>query len=268
MGIKDLFKPDYQSDDPDVRLKGIDKCSDQEILMQIAMTDSSPRVRMAAVQKVDEQALLRNIALDGEYIDARIAAVEKIESQEQLAEILKVRKNFQLMGACFARITDKKILERIANDTGYNMSARRIAIENYADESFLSEMKPAPGADSPVKSKQEIGELVKKYGGDRLVHAMSKFRGSKNAILALGEIMRQGGESALTALEQLAQSLGHASPAIKKTAGDQLATMTKGEHVSHLIRLSTQIDLHEKILAVLQRIDHPEARQFVEKNEP
>lgn len=259
-----LFKAKYKSEDPEVRLKAISNLGDQNILGELARTDKSPRVRMAAVARIDDQNVLISIALDGKEIDSRIAAVERIESQQQLAEIIKVRKNYQLMGACFARITDRKILEAIANDPEYNRAARRIAIENFADESYLSEVSRPSAEPGRLKSPEEIDAIIERYGDARLVQAMGKFRGSPNAILTLGAIMRRGGETASTAIEYLVQALNHANPEIRKCAEDQLVSLKEAGMIAHLIRLSERSDLHDKVMMVLGKIEHPEARQFLE----
>ena len=261
-----IFRPAYRSKDPEVRLKAVDKLDDQQLLAQIAMTDKSPRVRKAAVAKVDEQEMLFAIALDGKEIDARIAAVERIESQQKLAEIIKVRKNYQLMGACFAHISDKKILEEIASNPDYNMSARRIAIDNYADGSFLTGINQAETGNRP-KTPEEIDEYIKKFGGVRLARALGKFRGSKNAIIALGEILKRGGEAALIALEYLVQGLDHARAEISKTAEDQLSSINDPELIAQLVRILDKTTPSDKILAVLKRIDHPDARRIIEDRE-
>jgi len=265
MGILDFFRAGHQSKNPEARLKAVANIKDQSLLAQMAGNDNSPRVREAVVSKIDDQQLLMTIALDGEHIDARIMAVEKIESQESLAKVIKTRKNLKLMGACFARITDRKILERIANDPEYNISARRMAVENFADESYLAEIAPTSDEAEKIKSPEEIEALIEKYGAARLVRVFGKFRGSKNAILALGEIVRMGGESALGAIDYLTISLRHANPEICKCAADQLTGLSDVEQISHLIRLMDNAQLHPKILAVLERINHPEARRIVEQ---
>jgi len=178
MGIRDLFKPAHSSKDPEVRLKAISKLTDQKLLAEIAKTDKSPRVRKAAVARVNEQEMLFSIALDGQEIDVRIDAVERIESQQKLAQIIK------------------------------------IAIENYADEAFLVDIDQ-PETESKPKTPEEIDAYIKKFGGVRLARALGKFRGSKSAIIALGEIMRRGGEASLIALEYLVQGLDHSSPEIQ-----------------------------------------------------
>jgi hypothetical protein len=260
-------KSGHESKDPEERLKAVAGLEDQPVLARLAMEDPSPRVRRAAVNRVSDQALLEKIALDGCEIDARVAAVEKIESQRTLAEIIKVRKNFQLMGACFSRITDRKILEAIAYDAGYNMSARRMAIANYADESLLAEVQEKRDVGTRPKTPEEIDVLIAKYGGERLARALGKFRGSPNAIVVLGRIVEHGGEAAPTALDYIAQGLAHANQEVAAAAHDQLRGLKDADLIARLIGLMEDSDLHDKILAVLREIDHPDARQVVDSSE-
>jgi len=264
MSLFGFGKPAHRSKDPQVRLEALESIADETLLAEIAKTDASPRVRQAAVAKVTDQDLLMGIALDGQQIDARIAAVERIESQEKLAEIIKIRKNFQLMGACFARITDKKILEAIANDKAYNISARRMAIENFADESFLAEVTQHRVSRGTPKSRAQIDTLVERYGGVRLARALGRFRGSPNAISALGDIMRHGGEAGVVALEYLVQALGHGNREVANAAQAELAGLNDGELIAHLIGMMENASLQGEILKVLRGLDHPDARQAVD----
>ncbi|MCD6161167.1 MAG: hypothetical protein J7K40_01995 [candidate division Zixibacteria bacterium] len=266
MGLRDLFRSAHFSKDPEVRLKAVGKLTDQQLLSEIAKTDKSIRVRKAAVARVNDQEMLFSIALDGREIDARIDAVERIESQQKLALIIKIRKNYQLMGACFSQISDKKILEEIAANPDYNMSARRIAIENYADESFLIDID-RPETESKPKTPEEIDAYINKYGSVRLARALGKFRGSKSAIFTLGEIMRRGGEASLIALEYLVQGLDHSNPEISGTAEDQLSSIKNPELIAQLVRILDETTPSEKILSVLKRIDHPDARQIIKDRE-
>ncbi|MBU0983848.1 MAG: hypothetical protein KKA42_08260 [candidate division Zixibacteria bacterium] len=264
MSFLGLFPKPHESKDPEVRLKAVESLEDQSVLAAMASTDPSPRVRLAAVARVTDQQLLTNIALDGNQIDARVAAVGRIESQQTLAKIVKVRRNYQLMGACFARITDKSILHDIANDREYNMSARRMAIENYADESYLTQIvEKRTDTDAP-KTPEEIDELVERYGGVHLARALGKFRGSKNAMLALSEILKRGGEAGDIALEYLAQGLVHPNRAVSEAAHGELCKLADGRQISRLVAHMDKSELDARILAVLKNIDHPEARQIVE----
>lgn len=265
MGFFDLFKRGLRATDPDTRLSAVQREEDQDVLAELARTDSSARIRLAAVGRLTKQELLVAVALDGKEIDARIAAVERIESQDKLAEIIKIRKNLQLMGACFSRITDTNVLHRIANDTDYNISARRMAIENYADGAFLEDIIPTSGSRDTIKSPEEIDVLIKKYGGEKLARTLGRLRGSVNAIKALGQIMHHGGEGGRTALGYLAQSLIHANSDVRANAEEQLKQLTSTDLVVQLIRMLENPALHKRIMEILKQIDHPEARQIVSK---
>jgi hypothetical protein len=264
MGLSDLFKPPHKSSNPERRLKAVAKLTDQSVLAELAKTDPSPRVRKAAVERIDDQDMLMAVALDGDEIDARLAAVERIGSQEKLAEIIKVRRNYRLMAACFSQITDKAILEKIAYDTEYNMSARRMAIEGYAEESFLADLQP-PTSGEQVKTPEEIDALIEKYGGARLARALGKFRGSPSAMTALGQIMNRGGEDGKTAVDYLAQGLIHANAEVRAVAERQVMGLRDPDLIMHLFRQTDNPALTESIMAVLKKIDHPAARRIIEE---
>jgi len=268
MALQGLFSsPNHESKNPEVRLAAVRELNDTAILAKIAKEDSSSRVRIAAVEKITDQDILSDIALNGNEIDARIAAVERIESQEELARIIKIRKNFQLMGACFTKITDRDILERIAHDKEYNMSARRMAIENYANEAYLTEIEEKKSHTDPPTSPEEVDDLIEKYGADNLARALGRFRGSKSAIVALGEIIRKGGDAAETAIEYVAKGLTYSNKEVAEAAQEVLAKLTDGVLIAKLISLMDNSRLRDKILDVLRKIDHPDARQIVESAE-
>lgn len=267
MGFGDLFKPAHRSSNAETRLKAIDRVDDDRILVDLASYDGSPRVRLAAVKRIRDEDSLLAVALEGEEIDARLAAVERIDSQQKLARIIRERKNYQLMSACFARLTDRSLLEKIANDTEYNMTARRMAIENFADESFLQEMEEEPTGRHAAKSPEEIAALIDKYGGVRLVRALGKFRGSPAAMKAMGYIIDRNGEAGLMAVEYLAQGLIHANTHVAEAAREELRKLRDGELIRHLIGMMDKSSLHGAILDVLKGINHPDARAMVEKTD-
>jgi hypothetical protein len=95
---------------------------------------------------------------------------------------------------------------------------------------------------------------------------MGKFRGSKNSIMALGLIMQQGGDAGVMAVEYLAKSLNYANPVISREAEEQLMKLKDPELIARLIAMIGSSDLDEKITAVLKKIDHPDAREFVEES--
>jgi len=259
MGI--FSKKDHRHADPLVRIEAVESLTDQDDLVEVACTDDSPRVRMAAVAKVEGDEQLFKVAIDAQELDVRLAAVERISSQAKLAEIIKVRKNFQLMGACFARITDKKILEGIAEDTGYNPTARRLAVEQFADESYLSDLSGAEEEAPETSGREErIETLMNIYGGTTMVRAIGRFRRSEKALRALGKIARKGGEDGELAVEYLCRALSSTNPSVLQTATDELSRLSKPELVDCMVRSLDDPRLREPIQKVLEKIDTPEAR--------
>jgi len=255
-----IFRKDHHHDDPRVRLEAVAALDDQDALVEVACGDDSPRVRMAAVARVEGDERLAVIAKDAVELDVRLAAVERIESERLLAEIIKARKNYQLMGACFARITDRGVLESIAQDPGYNPTARRIAVDQFADESYLADLG---GGDRPEDDRGEpdVEGLMQAYGDVRVVRAIGRFRRSEKALRALGRIARRGGEPAEMAVEYLCRALASDNPDVRRRATDELARIRDPDLVACLVRSLDDPRLHQPIQAVLQKIDTPEARE-------
>jgi hypothetical protein len=258
MGI--FSKKDHRHADPLVRIEAVQKLDDQDALVEVACTDDSPRVRMAACERVEGDGNLFRIAIDAAELDVRLAAVERISSEQMLADIIKKRKNFQLMGACFARITDRKVLEAIAQDTGYNPTARRMAVEQFADESYLADISGPAEKEEDSEPTANIEALMEQYGGTRLVRAIGRFRRSEKALKALGKIARKGGDSGEMAVEYLCRALGSPNPSVQRTATEELAVLSDPDLIACLVRSLDDPKLREPIQQVLERIDMPEAR--------
>jgi hypothetical protein len=260
MGL--FAKHDHHHSDPRVRLEAVGTLEDERELVEVACTDDSPRVRMAAVERLESDAALAEVAKDAAEIDVRLAAVERIGSEQVLADILKARKNYQLMGACFARITDRAVLESIAQDPGYNPTARRMAVEQFADESYLTDLAPpgTAGDEGGGLDEATIAGLLEQYGDVRVVRAVGRFRRSEKALRALGVVARRGGEAGGLAVEYLCRALASSNPSVRDCAADQLAGLSDPELVAQLIRALDDPKLHTPIADILRRIDTPEAR--------
>lgn len=257
-------KRGLHSSDPRVRLAAVEKASDEDLL-EAACGDDSPRVRLAAVARISDDANLARVAKEAGELDVRLAAVERISSQQLLAEIIKTRKNFKLMGACFARITDKKILEAIASDTGYNPTARRIAVEQFADESYLADIEGKQEADGEDEhSKVDIEALMRMYGGVRMVRAIGRFRRSEKALRALGKVAKNGGEAGELAVEYLCRALASTNPALRNRATKELSALSDPDLVGCLVRAVDDPRLSGPIRDVLTRIGTSEARAALE----
>jgi hypothetical protein len=162
---------------------------------------------------------------------------------------------------CFSRITDRRIIESIAEDTSYSAAVRRMAIEYYADESFLDEAVAAAEEEPERKSAEAVEAFVDVYGGGlRGVRAIGRFKRSEKALRALGTIARKGGETGGLAVEYLCSALASANPKLVECAGEELAVLREPDLVDCIIRSLDNENLRQPIREVLKRIETPEAK--------
>lgn len=256
-------KKDHTHADPRVRLEAVDKLGDPDLLITVACTDDSPRVRLTAVSRLEKDYHLEKVVRQAEHLDVRLVAVERVFSQGVVADLLKDPKNLDLVGMCFSRITDRDIIESIAHDPAYGPVVRRMAVEHFADESYLAEAAAAAEEEKKPerKSEEAVAAFVDLYGGGlRGVRAIGRFRRSEKALMALGTIARKGGDTGGLAVEYLCQALGSTNPKLSGCAADELAALDDPDLVECLIRALDNPNLREPIRQVLERIDTPEAR--------
>jgi len=256
-----LEKRDHTHPNPKVRLAAVEKTTDLEVLIRVACSDESPRVRLTAVSRLDDDIHLDRVARTAEALDVRLVAVERVFSQGVVADLLKNPEHIELVGICFSKITDRRIIEAIAHDPVYSPVVRRMAVEYFADESYLSEVAEAEKAKPERKSEEAVQAFVDVYGGGvRGVRAIGRFRRSEKALRALGTIARQGGETGGLAVEYLCSALGSANPKLVDCATAELEVLKDPDLVDCIIRSLDKPDLREAIRHVLVRIDTPEAR--------
>jgi len=249
------------SSNPSVRLAAVEKLDDPEALVEVACTDESPRVRLTAVSRLRDDLHLEQVARKAESLDARLVAVERVFSQGILADLLKEPKNLELVGLCFSRITDRRIIESIAEDSGYSPTVRRMAVEYFADESYLSEAAAAADTEPERKSEEAVDAFVEAYGGGlRGVRAIGRFRRSEKALRALGTVARKGGETGGLAVEYLCSALGSANPQLVECAAAELEVLRDPDLVDCIIRSLSNENLRIPIREVLERIGTPEAK--------
>ena len=253
-------KKDSSNPNPRVRLAAVEKMENPEDLVEVACSDDSPRVRLTAVSRLHDDANLERVARQAEALDVRLVAVERIFSQGVVAELLKAPENVELIGMCFSKISDRRIIESIAEDAAYPAPVRRMAVEFYADESYLSEMMDKP--EQPErKSEEAVQAFVEVYGGGlRGVRAIGRFRRSEKALRALGTIARQGGETGGLAVEYLCSALASANPKLVECAASELQQLKDPDLVDCVICALDTPGLREPIREVLRRMDTPEAR--------
>jgi len=253
-----LEKKDHTHPNPKVRLVALEKLDDPEVLVEVACKDDSPRVRLTAVSRLTDDPHLEKVARQAESLDVRLVAVERIFSQGTIADLLKEPEDVELIGMCFSRITDRRIIESIAEDPDFSPTVRRMAVEYYADESYLAEAAEA----EPVRKTDEAVEaFIEVYGGGlHGVRAIGRFRRSEKALRALGTIAQKGGETGGLAVEYLCSALGSANAKLVECATVELETLKDPDLVDCIIRALDNENLREPIREVLLRIDTPEAR--------
>ncbi len=254
-------KKDHEHPNPNVRIKAVEKLEDPEIVLKVACTDDSARVRLTAVSRLTNDLHLERVARNGEFLDVRLVAVERMFSQRILADLLKSPDNLELIGMCFSRITDRRIIESIAEDTAYSAAVRRMAIEYYADESFLEDAAKEADKEPERKSEEAVEAFVDVYGGGlRGVRAIGRFKRSEKALKALGTIAQKGGETGGLAVEYLCSALASANPKLVECAADEIAVLRDPDLIDCIIRSLDNENLRQPIREVLKRIDTPEAR--------
>jgi hypothetical protein len=258
---KSAGKRDQASPNPQVRMAAVERSQDPEELILVACTDESSRVRLTAVGRLREDLHLNRVARQARFLDARLVAVERMFSQRVVADLLKDPANLELVAMCFSKISDRRIIESMAQDPAFNGAVRRMAVEYFADESYLAEAAAEAEAPAARKSEEAVQAFVDAYGGGlRGVRAIGRFKRSEKALRALGTIARKGGETGGLAVEYLCTALGSANPKLVDCAASELAQLKEPDLVDCVIRALDNPNLREPIRSVLQRIDTPEAR--------
>ena len=244
------------------QLDKVENLKDDNALVEIACTAEMAQIRLLAVSRVNDDQKLMKIVSGAKELDVRLVAAERISSEELLAEIIKGRENLELIGVCFSRITDKDIMEKLAHDTSVNPIARRMAVDYYADESYLADAtEAAEKAKEERKSPEAVRAFVEAHGGGIAgVRAIARFRRSEKALRALGTIAGMGGEEGGLAVEYLCQGLASPNPTLQACAADELANLKSPDVVAHLVRSLDKPDLREPIRELFKRIDTPDAR--------
>ena len=251
-----------QGDGLRARLDKVENLKDEDALVEIACAAETAQVRLLAASRVNDDQRLMKIVHTAKELDVRLIAAERISSETLLADIIRGRENLELIGVCFSRITDKGVIKALAHDTSVNPVARRMAVEYFADESYLAEVtRAAEKAKHERKSPAAVTAFVQAYGGGVAgVRAIGRFRRSEKALKALGTIANLGGDEGGLAIEYLCQELASPNPSLRQCAADELAGLKSPELVACLMRSLDKPDLREPIRDVLKRIDTPDAR--------
>ena len=240
MGLVDLLKrrggPESSGVSGDPR-----KARSEAELVGIAVSDPDLEHRLLAVERLVSQEALREVALNGAHLDARLKAVRRITDQRMLAAIMRERKQPDLMMACFEGIDDPEVLAEIARDPGQSLTARRIAIDMFADRELLVDILRSVKApvlrraaverigDEALRRELEeelsahrpddhLDRILRTYDAEVLVEFLGAFRDSPAAVRALGRLAAGEGEPAEHAAAILGRLLKHARAEIRKLA--------------------------------------------------
>ena len=240
MSLANFMKPRHLHGDPAVRARAMESTHDDTILVLMACEDPDLEIRQRAVDRLKAVDALRSVALEGKHLDARLKAVARIDDPTILAEIMREKKNPDLMMACFEQIKDQKVLESIARDPAYNVTARRIAINMFADQDLLADILKSVRAPAlrqaaaariedpelrreaerqaqlePLEPDKNMDRILERYDPEVVAEMLGAFRDSTASVRGLGVILAKGGNGAERAAELLARFLLHARPAIR-----------------------------------------------------
>lgn len=247
MSLSNLLRRRHQHSDPAVRLRAVAALEDESVLVQLACEDPDLEVRHRAVERLKANGMLRKVAIEGRHLDARLKAVAQIDDPRVLADIMRERKNPALMMACFEHIQDQDVLESIARDSSYNVTARRIAINMFADQNLLADIlktvrSPAlreaargrlvdpelretgesTAGDEHAGPDRHMDRMLETYEPEVVAEMLGAFRDSPAAVRGLGVILARGGEAGERAEEILGRILRHAASEIRLEALRQL----------------------------------------------
>ena len=89
MSIWDFFRPKWKSSDYQTRMDAVKELDDEEILIEIALSDADESVRKEAVKRIEDQPTLEAVATQDEDYLVRIQALRGCGSETaQLKRIL------------------------------------------------------------------------------------------------------------------------------------------------------------------------------------
>lgn len=248
MGLLNLIQPGRRTGKAEGRRTSVRRCKGEEELVRFSCEDPDLEVRLLAVEKLQTTASLRRVAIEGKHLDARLKAARAIKEPVVLAEIMCERKQPELMMACFEGIQDQEVVAGIAMDPRQSLTARRIAINMFADQKLLADLlislrAPAlreaaleriedPALKERLRLEDEAAygpgpeeralELAKQIDSDELAEILGAFREAPGAVRALGALASPKGGSSGRAVEILRRLLRSARADLRLLALEQL----------------------------------------------
>jgi uncharacterized protein YkvS len=133
-----LFRPAWNSKNPDSAVKAVAKIKDEAKLARIAKEAWCWQACVAAVERITNPVLLADVARnDKGYSDVRKAAVERLTDQSVLVDVARNDKCFFVRLAAVERLTDPSVLADVARNDNDN-DVRKAAVERLTDQSVLA----------------------------------------------------------------------------------------------------------------------------------
>ncbi|RLE21637.1 MAG: hypothetical protein DRJ65_15655 [Acidobacteria bacterium] len=254
MGLLKRLQPVRWSGNPKARRNAARRCTGEEELVRFSCEDPDLEVRLLAVERLQSTGSMRRVAVEGKYLDVRLKAARAIKEPAVLAGIMCERKQPDLMMVCFEGIRDQEVLAGIAGNPGQSLTARRIAINMFADQAQLAELlsslrEPAlreaaldriedPDLKERLRLEEEAAcgpgpeeralELAKRTDPDELAEVFGAFRGSPGAVRGLGALASMAGGGSTRAVEILRRQLKNARADIRLLALERLAAAGEG----------------------------------------
>ena len=130
MGLFDLFKPAWQSDNQEKAIKAIEKISNENILKKIVTEAIHHDIRYAAINKINDETFLKEaISKDKKLL--WIEVVEKITDETFLKKIVLKHWSNYICEIAIKKITDMEFLKEVAlndKDDWYEDKNHRLAV--------------------------------------------------------------------------------------------------------------------------------------------
>lgn len=137
-----LFKKKWEHNDPQKRIKGIQKLEDQEILKKIAGQDSALEVRLAAIEKITDDLFLAQLCNFFGACEISRAALKRIKLDEVLVSLALVTTDPILARDAVAKLSqnikDEKTFQMLALQAKTPMAMEK-ALAMVENPSFLAE---------------------------------------------------------------------------------------------------------------------------------
>jgi len=192
MRLRDLFKPKWQSTDPYVRRRAVEKLTDSSILEQIAEKDASADVRLTAVRRVAKASLLATMA-EGDPDDrVRCEAAGRLADQALLARIATSDRSAAVREAAVKKMTDKDALRSISHNQEERDAVRVAAGQVLGDDALAKHLK------KKQEIIQEVKRLARALGN---VNNIARFTPA-DAIAKIAEVFPEEAAVGIPALEE------------------------------------------------------------------